>query len=202
MRHLCQMKIYVFWSSTQMSPFLEILPCLSHPKSACFSWAPTALQLHVTHYWVQHTACCVYVPASLTCEQIEGDPCPISTALSPMLAQGLLQRRVPSNVYWLNEWNYWPCINGPFYTLRILCLFFPLYLFSAWCSSPYTYFWNVRDACSYSVSHGKKGKLSFITDLLYSSMNFIILVSTVSFGEFRIQIPENANSTGLNNKRN
>lgn len=49
---------------------------------------------------------------------------------------------------------------------------------------------------------GKKGKLSFITDLLYSSMNFIILMSTVSFGEFRIQVPENANSIGLNNKGN
>lgn len=45
-----------------------------------------------------------------------------------------------------------------------------------------------------------KGKLSFIADLLYSSINFIILVFHVLIREFRIQVPENADSAGLTNK--
>lgn len=46
----------------------------------------------------------------------------------------------------------------------------------------------------------RKGKLPFIVDLCYSSINFIILVSCVLIREFELQAPENANSTGLNNK--
>lgn len=46
----------------------------------------------------------------------------------------------------------------------------------------------------------RKRKLPFIADLLYSSINLIILVSYVSFREFRLQAPEKANSTGLNNE--
>lgn len=46
----------------------------------------------------------------------------------------------------------------------------------------------------------RKGKLPFIVDLRYSSINFIILVSCVLIREFELQAPENANSTGLNNK--
>lgn len=45
-----------------------------------------------------------------------------------------------------------------------------------------------------------KGKLSFIADLLYPSINFITLVSHVLIREFRIQVPGNADSAGLTNK--
>lgn len=119
-------------------PFLGLLPRLPHPKSALFllsSHSPLVTHLP-PECGVQHVVfMCLSHPPMSRLRQTH--------VKSPVLAQGLLQRRVPGNVYWLNDWNYWPCINGSFHTLRNCCPFFPPYLFSAWCSlSPcmYPYF--------------------------------------------------------------
>ena len=65
-----------------------------------------------------------------TWEQIEADSHQI---LKPNADAGSASEDVPSNVSWLNEWNYWPGINGHFCALRNLSPFFSSYLFSPWC---------------------------------------------------------------------
>lgn len=124
---------FYFSKSNSNSPFLGILPSLASRATLARPELPQPCG-HVALTPLRSILHVVFMSAPpAVSEHIKADPCQVP-GLYSQRGHGSASGEVPSHVYWLNEWNYWLCIKGPFCNFRNLCPFFSPSLFSLWYS--------------------------------------------------------------------